>query len=108
MGITRKPEPAIKAERKKPVRKSPALKNYPNKLAWLKAMTEYEQAQAEGSTEAKVARLDKRIAAKDKAVDDLNKEIDVLRAERHLLVPIGFAEPEPEPEAEAEGPDPQS
>lgn len=82
---TPKASPAKKAERKKPVRKSPALKDFPNRLAWLKAMTEYEEAQAKSTDEAKVARLTKRIGAKQKQVDELTAEVAKLEAERDAL-----------------------
>lgn len=78
-------------ERKKPERKAPVQKDYPNKLAWLKAMTEYEETQAKAETEAKVARLDKRIAAKEQARNNLDLEITQLKTERDKLVP---AQPE--------------
>jgi hypothetical protein len=87
---TTKAAPAAKPEakpRKKPVRKSPALKDFPNRLAWLKAMTEYETQQAEAETTAKVARLDKRIAAKLMAAGEIADDLAKLRAERAALVP---------------------
>lgn len=94
-----KDKPAAEAkpkakERKKPERKAPVQKDYPNKLAWLKAMTEYEEAQTAASNGAKVERLDKRIAAKEQLRNDLDIEIAKLKAERAQLVP---ADPELEP-----------
>lgn len=74
-------------ERKKPERKAPVQKDYPNKLAWLKAMTEYEEAQTTASNAAKVERLDKRIAAKEQLRNDLDAEITKLKDERAKLVP---------------------
>ena len=77
---------APKKERKKPVRTAPAQKDYPNKLAWLKAMTEHEEAEAAKATAAKVARLEKRLAAKhdeldslEQAINDLERDLDVLK-----------------------------
>lgn len=90
-----KPEPAGKPEkkvRKAPVRKSPALKDYPNKLAWLKAMTEYEEAQATVTNEHRIIRIDKRIAVKEKAIEKMAAECDALWDERALLDPEGTAE----------------
>ena len=42
-------------ERKKPVRTAPVQKDYPNKLAWLKAMTEHEERETKAANKAKVA-----------------------------------------------------
>ena len=86
-------KPAAKAERKKPVRSAPVQKDYPNKLAWLKAMTEYEEKQTAEANTAKVARLDKRIASAQATVDEATAKVTALKAERAALVP---AEPEPE------------
>lgn len=91
-------KPAAKAERKKPVRTAPVQKDYPNKLAWLKAMTEHEEHEAAVTAKAKVERLDKRIASKQATIDTLVAELDKLRAERAVLVP---AEDSPVDEAAA-------
>jgi hypothetical protein len=80
-----KKDTAVKAERKKPVRKSPVQKDYPNKLAWLKALTEYEEAQSAVSNKAKVERLDKRIAAKRAQVTELGEDLAKLISERATL-----------------------
>jgi hypothetical protein len=80
--------PAKKAERKKPVRKSPVLKDYPNRLAWLKAMTAYEETLAVVTDKAKVARLDKRIKVKKAAIDKVSKELAELEKQRAALVPV--------------------
>lgn len=80
-----------KKVRKAPVRKAPVQKDYPNKLEWLRAMTEYEEAETAKVNEAKVARLDKRIAAKREQHAALGAELDKLQAERAKLVP---AEPD--------------
>lgn len=99
-----KPAAAAKTqakERKKPERKAPVQKDYPNKLAWLKAMTEYEEAQTAASNGAKVERLDKRIAAKEQLRNDLDIEIAKLKAERAQLVPDD--EQVEDPAAEAVG-----
>ena len=77
-----------KAERKKPVRTAPVQKDYPNKLAWLKALTEHEEAETLKVNAAKVERLDKRIAAKRSAAAELTAEIDKLVAERVALKPF--------------------
>lgn len=77
---------APKAERKKPVRKAPVQKDYPSKLDWLRAMTEYEEAQAATSNKAKVERLDKRIASAQAQVDELTAKLNALKAERASLV----------------------
>lgn len=97
MGDT-KPTPAAKAERKKPVRQAPVQKDYPNKLAWLKAMTEYEEAATAAANKGKVERIDKRIASKKEAIATLQSELTKLEAERADLVPStdGGAEPAPE------------
>ena len=74
-------------ERKKPVRKAPVQKDYPNKLAWLKAMTEYEEEQSAASNEAKVVRLDKRIASIKAQTYELATKLELLQKERAELVP---------------------
>lgn len=88
---------APKKERKKPVRTAPAQKDYPTKLAWLKAMTEHEEAEATKANAAKVTRLDKRIASKQALVNKTEAEIDALKIERFKLVP------EEEAEADVDG-----
>lgn len=90
MGITRKEEstPAVKKERKKPVRKAPVQKDYPNKLAWLKAMTTYEEAQTQTTNVAKVSRLNKRIKTKKATIATLAAELRTLEQERDVLVPV--------------------
>ncbi len=72
---------APKTERKKPVRTAPAQKDYPTKLAWLKAMTEHEEAEATKANAAKVARLEKRLASKRALLDTLKREVDAIVAE---------------------------
>lgn len=89
---TKVDKPVVKAERKKPVRKAPVQKDYPNKLAWLKAMTEFEEKQANAETTAKVARLDKRIKSAQATADEATAKVAALKAERNALVP---AEEEP-------------
>jgi hypothetical protein len=82
-------------ERKKPVRTAPVQKDYPNKLAWLKALTEHEEAETEKANAAKVARLDKRIASAKVARDEAAAKVTALEAERAALVPAedeGFDE----------------
>ena len=79
---------AVKAERKKPVRTAPVQKDYPTKLAWLKAMTEHEEAEATKANAARVARLDKRIASKKATIATLTGELAALEDERAKLVPI--------------------
>ena len=74
-------------ERKKPVRKAPVQKDYPNKLAWLKAMTEYEEKQTEEANAAKVARLDKRIATITSLIEGYEVQLKELKSERSVLVP---------------------
>ena len=74
-------------ERKKPVRTAPAQKDYPTKLAWLKAMTEHEEAEATKANAAKVARLDQRLAAARSAVANATAKVIELEAERAKLVP---------------------
>jgi hypothetical protein len=81
-----KAKPA-KAERKKPVRQAPVQKDFPNKLAWLKAMTEYEEAATAAANKGKVERLDKRIASKKEAIATLQSELTKLETERAGLVP---------------------
>lgn len=71
--------------RKKPVRKAPKLSDYPTRLAWLKAMTEYEEAQAKAETDAKVKRLDKRIASVQSQLEVAQAKLDRLKAERSEL-----------------------
>lgn len=66
------------ATRKKPVRKAPVQKDYPTKLDWLRAMTEYEEKQAEVAAAAKVARLEKRLASKQSQLDKLQREVNAL------------------------------
>ena len=72
---------APKAPRKKPERKAPKQSDFPNKLAWLKAMTEHEEAEAAKATTAKIARLDKRLASKRSLLDTLKREVDAIVAE---------------------------
>ena len=74
-------------KRKKPVRKAPVQKDYPNKLAWLKAMTEFEEAESAKVNEAKVTRIDKRIKSAQAQVDELTAKVEALKAERAKLVP---------------------
>jgi hypothetical protein len=76
-----------KAERKKPVRTAPVQKDYPNKLAWLKAMTEHEERETAATNKAKVERLDKRIAAAQATADEATAKVTALKAERAALVP---------------------
>ena len=78
--------------RKKPVRKAPVQKDYPTKLDWLRAMTEYEEKQAEAATKAKVARLEKRLASKQAQFDKLQREVNALIDE------IGWLQYDPESE----------
>ncbi|HQZ84093.1 MAG TPA: hypothetical protein PLB21_00505 [Actinomycetota bacterium] len=98
-----KAKPVTKTERKKPVRTAPAQKDYPTKLAWLKAMTEHEEAEATKATAAKVARLDKRLASARSAVANATVKVIELEAERAKLVPVeeeptdvGMSKGEPE------------
>ena len=81
-------KPTVKAERKKPVRTAPVQKDYPTKLDWLKAMTEHEEAEATKATAAKVARLDKRLAAARSAVANATAKVIELETERAKLVPV--------------------
>ena len=76
-----------KAERKKPVRTAPVQKDYPNKLAWLKAMTEHEERETAATNKAKVERLDKRIASAKAVVTEATAKVAALEAERAALVP---------------------
>jgi hypothetical protein len=86
-----KATPVKKTERKKPVRTAPVQKDYPSKLAYLKAMLDHEEAEAAKVNAAKVARLDKRIASKKAAIETATAELAALNDERAKLVP---AEPE--------------
>lgn len=72
--------------RKKPVRKAPVQKDYPTKLDWLRAMTEYEVKQAEAEAEAKVARLDKRIIAKQAVLAKAQADIERLKEARRQIM----------------------
>ena len=103
MAVPAKNTTAPTKERKKPVRTAPAQKDYPTKLAWLKAMTEHEEAEAAKATAAKVARLDKRIASKKAQIAKLDAELDALQIERFKLV----SEDEADVPAEAEADQPQ-
>jgi hypothetical protein len=78
---------APKAARKKPERKAPVQKDYPNKLAWLKAMTEYEEAATAATNKAKVERIDARIRSKKDQISTLQSELKQLETERADLVP---------------------
>ena len=95
-----KAKPVTKTERKKPVRTAPAQKDYPNKLAWLKAMTEHEEAEATKANAAKVARLDKRITSKWATIAKLDAELNKLVAERVALQPYAEETEPAEPEAD--------
>ena len=95
-----KAKPVTKTERKKPVRTAPAQKDYPNKLAWLKAMTEHEEAEATKANAAKVARLDKRITSKWATIAKLDAELNRLVAERVALQPYAEETEPAEPEAD--------
>ena len=99
-----KAKPVTKTERKKPVRTAPAQKDYPTKLAWLKAMTEHEEAEAAKANAAKVARLEKRLAAKREAYDKLGREINELVAD---IDELGGFDPEADEAAEPEADQPQ-
>jgi hypothetical protein len=88
MADTKAKEPVVKTERKKPVRKAPVQKDYSSKLEWLKAMTEYEEKQAEVSTSTKLARLDKRIAAAKVARDEAVAKLTALITERDKLAGV--------------------
>jgi hypothetical protein len=99
MGDT-KPTAAAKAERKKPVRQAPVQKDYPNKLAWLKAMTEFEEAATAATNKAKVERIDKRIAAKKEQITTLQSELTKLETERAGLVPSTDGGTESAPEGD--------
>lgn len=76
-----------KKERKAPVRRGPQAKDYPSRVEYLKAVLEFEEAEQAKANQAKVARLDKRIASKTDALAKLSAEIDNLKAERAALVP---------------------
>lgn len=78
---------APKAARKKPERKAPVQKDFPNKLAWLKAMTEFEEAATATANKAKVERIDARIKSKKDAIATLQSELTRLELERAALVP---------------------
>lgn len=99
MGDT-KPSTAAKAERKKPVRQAPVQKDFPNKLAWLKAMTEFEEAAAAATNKAKADRLDKRIKAKREQIAALQSELTKLETERAGLVPSTDGGTESAPEGD--------
>lgn len=86
MAETKAATPVKKTERKKPVRTAPVQKDYPNKLAWLKAMTEHEEAESKATTAAKVARLDKRITSAQAVADEATAKVAALKAERATLV----------------------
>jgi uncharacterized protein involved in exopolysaccharide biosynthesis len=81
-------------ERKKPVRTAPVQKDYPNKLAWLKAMTEHEERETKAANKAKVERLDKRIAAAQATADEATNKVAALKAERSALVPAEDEQPQ--------------
>ena len=100
--VAKENKPAAKAERKKPVRKAPVQKDYPTKLDWLRAMTEYEVAQSGVTNAAKVARLEKRIAARKAEIAKLTGELTKLVEQRDALVPAG--EEDEATEAESETP----
>lgn len=95
-----KAKPVTKTERKKPVRTAPAQKDYPTKLAWLKAMTEHEEAEATKANAAKVTRLDKRITSKWATIAKLDAELNKLVAERVALQPYAEETEPAEPEAD--------
>ena len=76
-----------KKERKAPVRKGPKLSDYPSKVAYLKAQLEFEEAEQAKANQAKVARLDKRIASAKAARDEAAAKVTALEAERQALVP---------------------
>jgi uncharacterized protein involved in exopolysaccharide biosynthesis len=78
---------AKKAERKKPVRTAPVQKDYPSKMAWLQAMLEHEAKQSSASDEAKVKRLDKRIAAKRALIAEHETALAKLLAAKEELAP---------------------
>lgn len=77
----------VKKERKAPVRKAPAAKDFPSRIAWLEAMMAYEKAEAEKTNAAKLVRLDKRIASAEAARDEAAAKVDALKAERNRLMP---------------------
>jgi hypothetical protein len=71
--------------RKAPVRTAPARKDYPSEIAWLHAKLEHAQAEQTKVNEAKVARLDKRLAALKTEYLVIAERIDKLARERDLL-----------------------
>ena len=97
MADTAKKSTAPNAERKKPVRSAPVQKDYPNKLAWLKALTEHEEAETAKVNAAKVARLDKRIASAKVTRDEATAKVTALAAERAALIGGTPAEDVPTP-----------
>ena len=94
---------APKAPRKKPERKAPKQSDFPNKLAWLKAMTEYEEKQAAAANARKVEHLDKRIASARAARDEAAAKLASLEAERAALVSAEPVDGEPEVPTSTEG-----
>ena len=82
--------------RKKPVRQAPAKKDYPNTLAWLDAMREYEQSKIEKEHVTKRARLDKRIAKIQAQLQELGDKLVTLQMERAELEPNGVKPEQPQ------------
>jgi len=77
-----------KKERKAPVRKGPKLSDYPSRVDYLKAQLEFEEAEQAKANEAKVARLDKRIASAKAARDEAAAKVEALETERAQLVGV--------------------
>jgi uncharacterized protein YPO0396 len=85
-----------KKERKKPVRQAPAKKDYPNTLAWLDAMREYEKSKIEKEHAGKRVRLDKRIAKIEAQLQELGDKLVALQMERAALEPTGTEAEQPQ------------
>ena len=72
--------------RKTPVRTGPQRKDYPSEVAWLEAKLAHAQAEEAQANQARVARVEKRIATVQKQRAALDIRLGELEAERDKLV----------------------
>ena len=73
---------AEKAARKKPVRTAPARKDYATEIEWLQAKLDHAQKQAATEAQAKVGRIEKRIATQQGVIARATARINELEKER--------------------------
>lgn len=73
---------AEKAARKKPVRTAPARKDFSTEIEWLQAKLDHAQKQAATEAQAKVERIEKRIATQQGVIAKATARLNELEKER--------------------------